>query len=199
MNSEPQTESSVVIRASTTLSFLDQLVHDSRIGKNKHFTAAERAKWSHYWLGVPAVIINVALGSVFVSSVLAPETQRWAFPLLAFIAASLGTIQTLFNFAKASEGHRSIGNRYLAIARKALLVRSTYLDGIVTADELCSATRSLLEEYSRTNSEAESFPTLERDYRRALEKVENKAPVISTARGGPTLTFESTQGNAVDA
>ena len=93
---------------------------DALYGKKKHFNAADRKEKYHYWIGVPLVIINILAGSILFY-VLTDGVDNWVkyIPLvLALIAALLSGFQTFLNLQKKIEGHRRVGNKYLAIMKK---------------------------------------------------------------------------------
>ena len=157
------------------LTILDELRNDAKLGKNKHFYASERKLKYHYYCGIPVVIINVFIGTVVVAILSEQNQPVWspAFAsILSFIAASLSTLQTLFNFHKIAEGHRSIANRYLHISRKCKLLIKKHQDMPLEADTLWSEVESIQKEYSEINFDSEAFPTTKVDLKVARGAVE---------------------------
>jgi hypothetical protein len=148
------------------IAILDELREDAKIGKNKHFNASDRKLKYHYYCGVPVVLINIFIGTVIVSLLLEDQPPSWAGELtmvLAFTAASLSALQTLFNFHKVAEGHRTIGNRYLDLSRKCKHYIRKQQDIELPTDELWQKAENLRKEYSEINAEAEAFPTNKKD------------------------------------
>lgn len=92
--------------------------------------------------------------------------------LLAFGAASLSGIQTFFNFHKASEGHRAIGNRYVYISRQCKGLQQKHLDVPYSAADLWAEYEKLCSDYHQINTEAEAFPTSGKDLKKAKNAAE---------------------------
>lgn len=92
---------------------------------------------------------------------------------LAFGAASLSGIQTFFNFHKASEGHRAIGNRYVHISRQCKGLQQKHRDVPYSASNLWTEYEQLYSDYHQINTEAEAFPTSPKD----LAKAKNAAEI----------------------
>lgn len=87
--------------------------------------------------------------------------------LLAFGAASLSAVQTFFNFHKASEGHRAIGNRYTHVSRKCKAIQQRHRDIPYSSQEIWHEYNNLYDEYHQINTEAEAFPTNTKDLKQA--------------------------------
>jgi hypothetical protein len=99
---------------------------------------------------------------------------------LAFAAASLSAIQTFFNFHKASEGHRAIGNRYVHISRQCKGLQQKHRDVPFSPESLWAEYEKLYAEYHQINTEAETFPTNSSDLKKAKGAAEispYKAPL----------------------
>lgn len=86
---------------------------------------------------------------------------------LAFGAASLSGVQTFFNFHKASEGHRAIGNRYVHVSRQCKSLQQKHRDIPFSAENIWIEYSKLYDEYHQINTEAESFPTSPGDLKKA--------------------------------
>jgi hypothetical protein len=86
---------------------------------------------------------------------------------LAFGAASLSGVQTFFNFHKASEGHRAIGNRYVHVSRQCKALQQKHCDIPFSAEDIWSEYLKLYNEYHQINTEAEAFPTSPSDLKKA--------------------------------
>lgn len=156
-----------------TLEVLEKLRKNSHLAKHTHFTAAKRGRSSHILVGIPVILINLLLSSVFsyqlVDNGNVFADAKWAFALLALIGACLGAIQTFFNFQKNYETHRALANRYLAVARECERVIASYLDGNIDLKEMDDYLKSLNKDYDKINVDAEAFPTSDRDYQRSLK------------------------------
>ncbi|WP_122813765.1 SLATT domain-containing protein [Pseudomonas viridiflava] len=113
---------------------------------------------------VPHVEANVANPK---PPLLANESLALLSIFLAFGAASLSGIQTFFNFHKASEGHRSIGNRYVHISRQCKAFQQKHRDIPFSPEALWAEYEKLYVDYNQINTEAEAFTTSSADLRRA--------------------------------
>ncbi|MNL02253.1 hypothetical protein D3C87_1227540 [compost metagenome] len=184
------------------LAAIEELRIDSKLGKSKHFNASERKLRYHWIFGVPVIVANLLVGVVLVGFqkmsvdpsqaidggelALSAMTAKaplavsyiggsWitvASILLAFGAALFSAIQTLFNFHKASEGHRSIGNRYVHVSRQCKELQQRQRDIPFTPEGLWEKYHTLYEEYYKINTEAEAFPTNRRDLSAAKKAFE---------------------------
>lgn len=160
-----------------SLEHIERLRKHAFLGKHKHFRAANRCKKRHASLGVPAVLINLIIGSILFSIITedAPEFAKYSGAVLALIAACLSAIQTYFNFQKSSDGHRAIGNRYIAIERKCEHLMALYCDELISLTELGTEMEKLEATYQEINQEGEAFPTNQKDYSFALSRGEEKS------------------------
>lgn len=161
-----------------TLAELDELGDNARLGKDKHFFAAERMKHLNIAFGLPVILINVLLGSVFFSSVLNEEVKEIVGPALAFLAGTLVAIHTFFNFHKSMEGHRNIGNCYIEIMRRCKIVEKGFRDQKVSDEELWGRLQELTDEYHKINRNAETYPPSKSDYKKALAKREARRKTL---------------------
>jgi hypothetical protein len=133
--------------------------------------------------GIPIVAINLILGSVFFALLGTdlPDWSKWIGAILALVAALLGGVQTFFNFKKSYEGHREIGNEYLAVARECERLIALYFDKILNLEHLSSEVESLNDKYSSINQRAEEYVVTEKSYKKALatqNKKANKEPSL---------------------
>jgi len=154
------------------LDALEKLRRNSHLAKHAHFTAAKRCKNSHVVIGVPIILINLLLSSVFSYQLLDNNylfNKEWLFAFLALIGACLGGVQTFFNFQKNYETHRALANRYLAVARECELVTASYQDNNIDLKQVDTYAWDINKEYGKINIDAEPFPTSDRDYQRALK------------------------------
>ncbi|WP_433810253.1 SLATT domain-containing protein [Flavobacterium johnsoniae] len=154
---------------------LKRIKVDALYGKKKHFNAADRNERNHYKIGVPLIIINVLTGSVLFF-VLTDGVNNWVkfIPLvLAFVAALLSGFQTYLNYQQKVEGHRRIGNRYLASMKKCDRLQGYFADKSITNEEFIKKMEIIALEIDDINQEAESYPTNGNDYELAKKGIES--------------------------
>src|SRR5439155_15770933 len=89
---------------------------------------------------------------------------------LAFLAASLSSVQTFFNFSKMAEGHRSVANRYLSAMMQCENLLLKLASGHLSPEEVWKQHDRLTAAYIEINVEAEAFPTTAADLRRATRR-----------------------------
>jgi hypothetical protein len=160
-----------------TISVIEKLRWNSHLGKHSHFYASQKGRHLHVLCGIPIVVINLALGSVFFAllGTELPDWSKWTGAILALSAAMLGGVQTFFNFKKSYEGHREIGNEYLAVARECERLIALYFDGILDLSHLSNEIGSLNRRYSAINQRAEEYIVSEAAYKKALKSQNQKA------------------------
>ncbi len=160
-----------------TVSVIEKLRWNSHLGKHSHFYASQKGRYLHILCGVPIVVINLILGSVFFALLGAelPDWGKWSGALLALSAAMLGGVQTFFNFKKSYEGHREIGNEYLAVARECERLIALYFDEILDLAHLSNEIGNLNRQYSTINQRAEEYIVSEAAYKKALKSQNEKA------------------------
>ncbi len=153
-----------------TIEVLEKLRWNSHLNKHCHFAASRKGRSYHIAVGIPIVIINLVLGSVFFTLVGAelPQWSKWAGAGLALLAALLGGIQTFFNFQKDYEGHREIGNEYLAIARECERIIAQYFDQMLTLEQVAARVDDLNKAYAEVNQRAEDYIVSDKHYKKAL-------------------------------
>lgn len=159
----------------TTEEKIKRIKVDCLYGKKKHFNAADRKENYHYWIGVPLTIITI-LTTTILFYVLTDGATNWIkfIPLiLAFAASFLSGFQTYFNFNKQVEGHRRVGNKYLAVLKKADRLQGYITDKIISSEELIKQFETLASNVDEINKEAEPFPTSNADYLKAKKGIEN--------------------------
>ncbi len=153
-----------------TLEVLERLRLNAHLVKRSHFQASNRRSHYHVLCGLPIIIFNLILGSVFFTQVttLLPQWCQWLGAFLALTAALLGGMQTFFNFESRSEGHREMGNQYLAIARECERLIALFFDQQLPLAQLSKKLEQLNERYANINQQAEAFAVHDKDYRCAL-------------------------------
>lgn len=182
--------SSAEAPAPEILKELEELRVDARMGKDKHFAAANRTKSLNVLFGLPVVLVNLLLGSLFFTALLVAEVRNTVGPVLAFFAAALGAVHTFFNFHRSTEAHRAVGNRYIDVSRRCRTLIRGHQDGLIERGEVWDQLNELQETYSEINKEAEAFPTNSRDFRKAIEKKElrgeDKGEIVDTQFTSPS-------------
>lgn len=81
--------------------------------------------------------------------------------------------QTYLNLQKRVEGHRRIGNKYLAIMKKCDRLQGYIADNAITNEDVISMMESIAKEIEDINIEAETYPTNSYDYELAKKGIEN--------------------------
>jgi len=159
-----------------TVEVIEKLRWNSHLGKHSHFYASQKGRHLHILCGIPIVVINLILGSVFFALLGTdlPDWSKWVGAILALIAALLGGVQTFFNFKKSYESHREIGNEYLAVARECERLIALYFDRILDLEHLSNEIESLNTQYSSINQRAEEYIVSERAYKKALDTQNKK-------------------------
>jgi len=154
------------------LTVIEKLKDNSHLGKHKHFFAADRKKWFDLFFGLSIMIINLCIAVIHLFF-LGREMDYFVVYFISGIsifAVFLAGMELRYNFAKAFEAHRRIGNKYLVIARESEKYIADFKDGQISKNELStSIIPELNKKYNEINVDAESFPTRKKDYRRALK------------------------------
>lgn len=162
---------------SSVLTLVEHLCENAQLGKHGHFYASLRRRNLHVLCGVPVVVINLLLGSVFFALLQAelPDWGKWLGALLAVMAAMLGGIQTFFDFKKHCAGHREVGNDYLGLARECERLLALHADGLLSLQALASELPRLNAEYADINERAEDFIVSPREYELARQRLAQRA------------------------
>lgn len=156
-----------------TLTQLKKIRADSLYGKKKHFNASDRKSKYHKIIGISLILLSAVSGSVLLYVIVKSNNSISWIPLtISLITFLLSSFQTFFNFSKQVEGHRSIGNRYLAVMKKAEMLISLFNDKQIGGEELVKKALELLGEADKVNRDSEAFPTNKKDYKMAQEGIE---------------------------
>lgn len=152
---------------------LGRLKRNSQLSAYAHFGAAERMSEIHLWLGVPAALISVGMGSVFVADLQdkVPDLVKWIAGVLSLIAALLSTLQTIFNPKEGKSRHRELANSYLAINKRCEIALAAFKDELLDLKELATKIDGLNDEFESINNSAQDFPTNNEDWKRAKNKI----------------------------
>jgi len=155
-----------------TKKLVDELIRNSSISRYRHFYEATRHSSFNSWIGVPVVLINIALGSTFFALIDrdVPEIAKWAAAGLALIAALLSGIQTFFNFSKMFEGHRKLGNRYLEIVRELEKLSAYKSDNVISSEDFHERFDFLHKRYLELNEDSSDFSTSQAAMKIALHE-----------------------------
>jgi len=168
-----------LMKVPCSVDLLEKLRKNAHLNKHSHFEASKRNGFYNGFIGLPIIVINLILGSVYVSECNASQPAiAWGMATVALLGASLGAIQTFFNFKKTFESHRSIANQYLAIARECDIAIANYCDDTHTdSNKLLLSLQDLNSTYIQVNKDAESLPTSNRDFQKSLgiQKQKEKA------------------------
>lgn len=138
-------------------------------------TLMQQTEKNHLCLGIPLLVINVITGSVLFAT-LTTDTVTWVkyIPLIpTLIATLLGAFQTFFNLQKKIEGHRRVGNKYLAILKRCDRLQGYISDKIISNENVIKHLEEISQEIDTVNVEAESYPTSDKDYLLAKKGIES--------------------------
>jgi len=83
-----------------TIELLDQTVEHCDTVATCHYIQAEGNKNRRIWLGVPALLLNIVVGSVLVANLGAVMSDylKWITAILSLIVSLLVAVQTFFKF-----------------------------------------------------------------------------------------------------
>jgi len=155
---------------------IKELYTKAYIGKSNHYFAASRNRLLNTFTGLPAIIINIILGSIlFVDlSVVLPDIIKWTGALVAFFAAFLSGIQTFFNYQRNFEAHRKVAGMLLKIQDHCNYLHKRYNDNVINIQTAYEELKEINDEYFKIISDAEAFPTKKRDYKKSIKQVQRK-------------------------
>nr|WP_283164265.1 SLATT domain-containing protein [Shewanella corallii] len=156
-----------------TIKVLERIKRNSQLSAYAHFGAAERMSNLHLWLGIPTAVISVGLGSVLMADLkeTIPDVVKWVAGVLSLVAALLSTLQTIFNPKVGKSKHREIANNYLAINKNSEIAIAAFHDGLIDIDGLSETLAELNEEYDSVGNSAQDYPTNDKDWKRAKNKI----------------------------
>lgn len=139
--------------------YLD-LLKDAKIGKRKHFHAAQRKQTWHGRLGVSALVFTSLAAIVSAIREYLPETLVGLLGMaLPALAAVLVGLQTFLRLEKMIEGHRAIANEYLRLHRDGKASFARRLDGRMSIEELDALFEEYRVAYHKLNKDSEAFAT----------------------------------------
>ena len=149
---------------------LEKLRKNSHLGKHKHFAAADRNKRYDYIFTISIILINFSIAIAHMGSI-GKEMEKWitySISIASVLAVLMAGFEFRFNFSKIFETHRRIGNKYLKLARECEQEIALYQDGRINDQQFQHVTEELNKRYNDINEDAESFPTNQSDYKKAL-------------------------------
>ena len=156
-----------------TITNLKEMKVNAVIGKKKHFNAANRKLWYFNVTTVSILIINAVVGVLLFAVLITEELLlKYISLILAAIGTVLSGVQIKCNFYKISEGHRAIGNRYLSTYRKCKRTEGYIEDGQLK-ENIPETIEEIAEELDNIDTEAQTFPTNEKDYEKSQEGIES--------------------------
>ena len=152
-----------------TIEEAEKLRVDALYGKKKHYNASDRKRCYHSALGVTQIVLNVLLGSYLfgMGSIAYPDSLNIVVAILALVSATAAALQTFYNFERQAELHRSIGTRYLAVAKECSRIIAYHRDAAISATALREQLEQLAVTCDQINADGEKCPTSKRDYRKA--------------------------------
>lgn len=145
---------------------------DSKIGKDRHFIAADRKNFSKTVLGLVSVIGAALIASAAFKEALplvglADPQQKLAFSVLSVLVSLSTAVLGFFGLEKQVAQHRVVGNRYIDVARKSRnLINEIIEQG--EKSEHDERFKELLSEYLEVNREGESCPTSAKDSKQSM-------------------------------
>lgn len=153
---------------------LANLEVDSKIGKDRHFIAADRKNIRRIALGLFSVI-----GTAIIASKAIKDVFQAIPPISGYEALFISTISLLVGVSTAILGflglekqvsqHRLVGNMYIEVSRKARRLINRLHEG-EAVDTVKKEFQTILAEYLNINKEGESCPTSKKDSIKSLSQ-----------------------------
>ncbi|MCT7947598.1 SLATT domain-containing protein [Shewanella septentrionalis] len=164
---------------------------DCKIGKDRHFIAADRKNKLRIGLGIFAVIGSAIIASgigetflKFLGAFLSQENNKSSLFLefLGHILPLLVGISTaiigFLGLEKQTAQHRFVGNSYIEIARKSRSILNSINENNSVEKEAEYAL--LMEKYLDINKEGEACPTNDNDNKKAMSMNSKKREAIKS-------------------
>jgi hypothetical protein len=132
-----------------------------------HFDTVARLERSHYWLGVPVVILSTVVGSS-VFATLQEETDIWikiAVGVFSILSAVLASMQTFLRQAERAEKHKAAAAQYGRLKKEIEQIR-TFPPPDGEAGQ--AVIRALLEQIDKLATESPVIP------KRIWDRIERK-------------------------
>jgi len=155
---------------------------DSKIGKDRHFIAADRKNNSRIKLGLFSVVGTAIIASKAIKDVFqaVPSISGYESLFISVVALLVGVSTAILGFLgleKQVTQHRLVGNMYIEVARKARRLISRLQEG-EAVDEIKPEFNLILADYLSINKEGESCPTSKKDSIKSLEQNKNSRSKI---------------------
>jgi len=143
-----------------TIELLDKTVEDCDTVATCHYIQAEGNKNRRIWLGVPALVLNIVVGSVLVANLGAviSDDVKWATAILSLIVSLLVAVQTFFKFDDEERNHRQLGNDFNRISRCLARVKARWLDKTISDTQFNLDFESAMKEYETVCVQNERCP-----------------------------------------
>jgi len=146
---------------------LANLEIDSKIGKDRHFIAADRKSRIKTLLGLisvigAAIIASKAFKDIFSAIEVISQYKTLAISMISLLVGVSTAVLGFFGLEKQVAQHRVVGNMYIAVARKARRLLNKMVEGL-DGDGFEKEFSKLLEEYLNINREGEGCPTSKAD------------------------------------
>ncbi|HDS8281977.1 Uncharacterised protein [Klebsiella variicola] len=165
------------------------LENDCKIGKDRHFIAADRKNKCRIYLGLFAVVGSAIISSGIEKSLFSLlntyiKAENWSFwdatlshilPLLVGISTA---IIGFLGLEKQTAQHRYVGNAYIEISRKARSILNEI--NTFNFEEKTKEYEELLKKYLEINKEGESCPTNNKDSLKAMNMNANRRNAIKS-------------------
>lgn len=147
---------------------------DSKIGKDRHFAAADRKNNRRIALGLFSVIGTAIIASKAIKDIFSaiPIISQYEAVFVSIVSLLVGVSTAILGFLgleKQVAQHRLVGNMYIEVSRKARRLINRLHEGEDVAN-IKDEFNSLLAEYISINKEGESCPTSEKDSRKSLNQ-----------------------------
>jgi len=163
---------------------------DCKIGKDRHFIAADRKNRWRIILGMFSVI-----GSAIMASESGPALSKLIQSYFSddkHVAGLLGFLGTLLpllvgistaiigflGLEKQTAQHRFVGNSYIEIARKARSLINDINANTATSADYLGRYEKLLTHYLEVNKEGEGYPTNKKDSDKAMQMNEKRRSAV---------------------
>ncbi|KTC24628.1 hypothetical protein AO391_11585 [Pseudomonas marginalis ICMP 9505] len=153
---------------------LANLEVDSKIGKDRHFIAADRKNGSRIKLGLFSVIGTAIIASKAIKDVFQAISTMSIYEALFISVVSLlvGVSTAILGFLgleKQVTQHRLVGNMYIEVARKSRRLINRLQEG-EPVEEIKKEFNTILIDYLNINKEGESCPTSKKDSIKSLNQ-----------------------------
>jgi hypothetical protein len=143
-----------------SVELLDGTVEHCDFVSTCHYMQAEGNKYRRIQLGLPALVLNVLIGSVLVADIgkVIPDPIKWMTAIAALTVSLLVAIQTFFKFDEDEKTHRRLGNDFNRISRCLARLKAAWIDKTATGAEFARDFSATMDEYETVCAENEKCP-----------------------------------------